>query len=215
MDDVVRKQLTLGAAVGAVTAVIGLLLSALFLWVAGDGPIGRTPPFTELTTDGVDPLTAATWTWFDASGARPMVHWDNVWIYRSVLDGLDGNADRYRFLRVVPAILVTLAGATTGLLARHRLSGFSSHTSHPALGASLALGYAPVLLGAFWWARAPVAPNASGQVRLGSTAANASELAGITAGPTPLFAVVIAVMYPVVFGVLGMAFSQVLAATRD
>lgn len=215
MDDIVRKQLAVGAVVGAVTASIGLLLSALFLWVTGHGPVGQTPPFTTLTTDGVDPLTAATWTWFDASGAHPLVHWDNVYVYRSVLDDLDGTADQYRFLRVVPPILVTLAGATTGLLARHRLSGFSSHRSDPALGASLTLGYAPVLLVAYWWSRAPVAPNASGEVRIGSTATNASELAGVTAGPPLLFVVVIAVGYPVVFGVLGMASSQVLAASRE
>lgn len=80
------------------------------------------------------------------------------------------------------------------------------------LGASIAFGYAPVLLVAYWWSRAPVAPNASGEVRVGSTVTNASELAGVTAGPSPVFGLVAAVLYPVVFGVLGMAFGLTVAS---
>ena len=202
-----KPEYRIAAAVGALTAMLGLALSGLFLAVVGEGPIGELEPFTELTVDGVGPVTAATWTWFDAMGVEPTVEFTSdgtdVTIIRGVFDVIDGNADRYAETSwVVPIALLTVAGAVADGAVRRFVSDDRGRID-VHVGALIALGYTPVMLAALWLATVPVAPGASGTVEIGSTNVKASTLEGVTAGPPVQYAVLVAVVYPLVFGLVG------------
>lgn len=201
-----RVDLVVGTAVGGISALLGLVLGWLFLALAVGGDVGTARPFAELTTDGVSPFAAATWTYFDALGAAPVVTWDEVLVRRGVLDVLDGAADNYALLRVLPPALLAVAGGVAVTLA-DRLRGDGEARSPgavtPEIGSYVALGYTPVLLLALWVATVPAAPGASGTVEIGGTLADAVALQGATAGPPPVPAVVAAVGFPLVFGLAG------------
>lgn len=210
MPSTIRPEQWLGAVLGCLTALSGVALSGTFLWLVGDGPLGTLEPFTALTVDGVGPTTAATWLYFDVLGVAPTVQWDNVTVIRGTLEMLTvhGYGSGYSALWVVPPATLVLAGGFTVGLARRlgageALSATSPDAVTPAAGAYVALGYTPTMLVALWAATVPVAPDASGPVRIGATVTDAADVAGVTAGPTPLFAVLAAVTYPLLFGLLG------------
>ena len=207
MRAVDRPEYRIAAAVGALAATLGLALSGLFLAVVGEGPVGELEPFTELTVDGVGPVTAATWTWFDAMGVEPTVEFTSdgtdVTIIRGVFDVIDCNADRYAETSwVVPIALLTVAGAVADGAVR-RFASDDRGRIDVHVGALIALGYTPVMLAALWLATVPVAPNATGTVEIGSTTVQASTIEGATAGPSVPYAVLAAVVYPLVFGLVG------------
>ena len=207
MRAVDRPEYRIAAAVGALAAILGLVLSGLFLAVVGEGPIGELEPFTELTVDGVGPVTAATWTWFDAMGVEPTVEFTSdgtgVTVVRGVFDVMDGNGDRYAETSwVVPIALLTVAGAVADGAVR-RFASDDRGRIDVHVGALIALGYTPVMLAALWLATVPVAPGATGTVEIGSTTVQASTIEGVTAGPSVPYAVLAAVVYPLVFGLVG------------
>ncbi|PSQ18356.1 hypothetical protein BRD02_00855 [Halobacteriales archaeon QS_8_69_73] len=207
MRAVNKPEYRIAAAVGALTAILCLVLSVLFLAVVGEGPIGELEPFTELTVDGVDPVTAATWTWFDAMGVEPTVEFTSdgtgVTIARGVFDVMDGDADRYAETSwVVPIALLTVAGAAADGAVR-RFASDDRRRIDVHVGALITLGYTPVMLAALWLATVPVAPGATGTVEIGSTTLEASTIEGVTAGPSVPYAVLAAVVYPLVFGFVG------------
>ncbi|WP_152040457.1 hypothetical protein [Salinigranum salinum] len=207
-----RRTRRLGVAVGSVSVAVGVALGGLFLGLVAEGPLGSLRPFTALTTHRVSPATAMTWTYLDAMWVHPTVTWDNVTVVRSVLDVLDGDTDRFVVLRLVPPTLLVAAGALTAWLAGRR-AGPRSVT--PLVGATIALGYTPLVVAVAWLTRVPVAPAASGRVVVGNTITTAADVAGVAAGP-PLFpTVVVALVYPVVFGLLGGVLSQQLVALAD
>ena len=207
MRAVDKPEYWIAAAVGALTAILCLVLSGLFPAVVGEGPIGELEPFTELTVDGVGPVTAATWTWFDAMGVEPTVEFTSdgtdVSIIRGVFDVIDGNADRYAETSwVVPIALLTVAGAVANGAVRRFVSD-DRRRLDVYVGALIALGYTPVMLAALWLETVPVAPGATGTVEIGSTNVRGSTLEGVTAGPPVPYAVLAAVVYPLVFGFVG------------
>jgi len=207
MRAVNKPEYRIATAVGALTAILCLVLSGLFLAVVGEGPIGELEPFTELTVDGVGPVTAATWTWFDAMGVEPTVEFTSdgtgVTIIRGVFGVMDGNADRYAEMSwVVPIALLTVAGAVADGAVR-RFASDDRRRIDVHVGALIALGYTPVMLAALWLATVPVAPGATGTVEIGSTTLEASTIEGVTAGPSVPYAVLAAVVYPLVFGLVG------------
>lgn len=207
MRAVNKPEYRIAAAVGALTAMLSLALSGLFLAVVGEGPIGELEPFTELTVDGVGPVTAATWTWFDAMGVEPTVEFTSdgtdVTITRGVFGVMDGSADRYAETSwVVPIALLTVAGAVADGAVR-RFASDDRGRIDVYVGALIALGYTPVMLATLWLATVPVAPGATGTVEIGSTTLEASTIEGVTAGPSVPYAVLAAVVYPLVFGSVG------------
>ena len=207
-----RWQRRLGVVVGAVSVAVSVVLGGLFLALVTEGPLGSLRPFTELTTHPVSPVTAMTWTYLDAVWVHPTVTWDNVTVVRSVLDVLDGDADQFGVVRLVPPVLLVVAGALTTWLVSRR-SGPRSVT--PLTGATIAFGYTPLVVAVAYASRVPVAPAASGRVVVGNTITTAADVAGVTAGP-PLFpTAVVALVYPVGFGLIGGALAHLLVRLTD
>jgi hypothetical protein len=149
-----------------------------------------------------------TWTYLDAVWMHPTVTWDSDTVVRSVLDVLDGDADRFGVVRLVPPTLLVAAGALTTWLAQRR-SGRRSVT--PLVGTAIALGYTPLLVAVAWASRVPVAPDTSGRVVVGNTITTAADVAGPPLFPTT----VVALVYPVVFGLLGGTVTRRLVRLAD
>jgi hypothetical protein len=194
--------------VGGAAALVGYAAAAVFLVVAGDGAIGTTEPFTTLTaTDGVSPVVATGWTFLDmhyVSPSVPVDSWGGFVVWDSVFGEFDGSDV---LVHAVPVVLLLAAGMVSTVLARRRRLGdvaaagrFEGYSEFD--GPAVALGYGP-LVAATALLRSPVAPDASGMVRIAPYSFEAATLTGVTAGTGPLETVVVAVVYPIVFGGVG------------
>ena len=211
MPHTLRASYLLSAIVGGITALTGIVLSGAFLALAGNGALGPADPFIELTVDGVRPLQAAIWTYFDALGVAPVVTWDSpatasVLVRRGVLTAVHGDAAAA--LRLLPPVLLTFAGGAAVVLTRHlsRDGGGRDATTAsvgPGVGSAIALGYAPVSVLALRAGTVPVAPESAGVVAIGGTTVKGTVLSGVTAGPSPLVAMLVAIGYPLLFGLVG------------
>lgn len=211
MPSIRRSVYIVGITIGAFTAVASTVFSGILLLLLGKGPIGGLEPFTALTQVGVSPVTAAIWTQFDLLGVFPTVQTENLTVIRGVLNGLDHGSGNYSLYRIVPPILLTMSGGLTVALVR-RLSSGDPDGVIPLTGGCISLGFSPVLLFSLWVATVPVAPEASGEVRVGNTILPATDLAGVAAGPAPLMGILTAVVYPLFFGSLGGLIFEAMSA---
>jgi hypothetical protein len=73
----------------------------------------------------------------------------------------------------------------------------------PLVGTAITLGYTPLVVAVAWASRVPVAPDASGRLVVGNTVTMAADIAGVAAGLPLSPTVVVTLVYPVVFGLLG------------
>ncbi|MBX0303558.1 hypothetical protein [Haloarcula salinisoli] len=215
MPPSLRSAWAIGTAIGGATALVGVFLTGAFLSAVTAGAPGSTAPFTELTARTVSPLQATVWTYFELKGVQPTVQWESATITRSVLYALTGESDTYAALRVLPPVLLMLAGSLTVVLTG-RLSDGPSDSVTPLSGAYILLGYAPPLLLLLWVASVPVVgPDASRWVHVGNSVVDAASLAGVTAGPAPVPATLVALTFPVFFGVLGGIVAEVVSNTVE
>jgi hypothetical protein len=115
----------------------------------------------------------------------------------------DGTADREAETSwVVPIAHLPVASAVAdGAVCRFASDDRGSIDVHVC--ASIALGRASVMLAAVWLATVPVAPGATGTVEIGPTIVRTSTIEGVTAGPPVPHAVLVAVVYALVFGSVG------------
>lgn len=191
----------LGAVSGSIAAVLLYLLSAIFLVLTTNKPLGTTRPFTTLSGGvAVFAPKAIVWTLLDAHWAYPSVVVGTSRIYRDTLEILANRGDGFAvLLRTIPPLLLVVAGAVTATLLRRKTSNDYGLYG----GAVIAIGYTPLILVPGLLARVPVAPNASGRVDIGGTVFDASELSGVYAHPNFLLTIFVALYYPTVFGAIG------------
>lgn len=195
------------AAVGAGTVGVGCLLSALLL-LALTGTAGDSQPFTTLTAgDRVSPVHASVWTFLDAQFVHPRVAMEPVpapdggrmIVIKDILYNLDLPADGIAALRLVPAVLFTVAGAVATWLSQRCFPGI-----HPAVaGARIVFGAFPVTLVLVVFSGVPITPGDVNTVVISGTTVDADVAAGATIRPDLVRTAVVGFVYPLIFGSVG------------
>lgn len=196
-----RRRFAIGLVAGVATWFAGHLLTACWLAVVS----GAT--FTSLST--APTLTAAhaaedarvvSWVFYGAQYVDVTVQGvPRSTATRELVDAIVPNASVYTYVRASVLLLFVAGGALAAWLAR-RVGGV---TVRPRTGALLVVGYLPASLLALVATDVSLAPLVNDQQVVGTAVSSAGAVDSAVVGLAPTSLVVIAVVYPVVFGAIG------------
>lgn len=197
-----RRRCTIGFVVGVATWLAGHLLTAGWLALFTGGSVGSLSAATTLTAGHAVPdTTVVSWVYYGAQYVDVTVQGlPRSTATRDLVDGIVPHGNAFAYVRATAMLLFVAGGAGAAAVAR-RVEGV---TVRPRTGALLVVGYLPASLVALVATDVRLAPLVGdGKEVVGNAITSAGALDSAVVGLAPTSLVVVAVVYPVVFGAVG------------